>query len=97
MDSDSAHWEGETCATCSEAVEIQLTRLIGDPFVVHMEIDSRIVGYNPFGWLAYNRVNAQLRFADLPVGAIVLSCQGYGTDWTPIVRTSWGKLKTIYR
>jgi len=38
------------------------------------------------------------RFTDLPVGAAVVSCNGYVSDQSVAARpTTWGKLKRIYR
>ncbi len=38
-----------------------------------------------------------ISFTGLPVGAFMISCQGYGGASTPAHRTSWGQLKTLYR
>lgn len=39
----------------------------------------------------------RLRFAGLPQGARVESCQGYGTAPTPARGSSWGRVKSSYR
>jgi hypothetical protein len=39
-----------------------------------------------------------LTFLDLPDGARVVSCNGYASDWAvPVRRTTWGRLKMLYR
>ena len=36
-------------------------------------------------------------FTGVPAGVAVVSCQGYTSDVTAVRRSSWGRLKSIYR
>ena len=71
-------------------VRTTVTRAAGDPFTLHLDL---IASGNGSG-----HGSAELRFAGLPPGARVVSCQGFRQDFPTAVKgMSWGRLKTIYR
>ena len=71
-------------------VRTTVTRAAGEPFTLHFDL---IASGNGSG-----HGSAELRFAGLPPGARVVSCQGFRQDFpTSVTEMSWGRLKAIYR
>jgi hypothetical protein len=73
-----------------QPLRVTVTRSAGELFSLHVDFSTSGSGSGQ-GY-------GQLRFAALPPGAYVVSCQGYRQDFpTAAKRTSWGRLKTVYR
>jgi hypothetical protein len=71
-------------------LQVVVTRAAGDPFTLHFDLTTSGFGSGDG--------SGQLHFSGLPPGASVVSCQGYEQDFpTAAKRTSWGRLKTVYR
>jgi hypothetical protein len=83
--------------SCTQTIALTLTHSAGETFHLQTVIDAETGGYNDFQQKATARAETQLQFIGLPPGVYVTSCQGYYWDITPVRRTSWGGLKTIYR
>jgi hypothetical protein len=62
-----------------------------------MLIEYGLAGYRSAGGNHGALGSAQLRFTGLSSGAVVVSCQGYSQVPVPALRTSWGRVKTLYR
>lgn len=101
-ESNSSSASVTTPVTCSSAgccaqtaglqsvVRTTVTQAAGDPFTLHFDL---IASGNGSG-----HGSAELRFAGLPPGARVVSCQGFRQEFpTSVKEMSWGRLKSIYR
>ena len=70
---------------------IPLRYAVGETFQVASSLYG--VGYVPFGRVS---ATAILRFAGLPAGTSVVSCQGYDLP-VPVLVTTWSRVKASYR
>jgi hypothetical protein len=66
--------------------------LEGVPFQVTYETVAAGWGYYPV-----ISMTCQLEFVDLPDGAEITSCNGYGTSLVPVEQTTWGAIKAQYQ
>lgn len=66
--------------------------LEGQPFSVTYEIIAYGRGYYPTITLW-----GYLHFDDLPEGAEITSCNGYGSTIVPVEHTTWGGIKALYQ
>jgi hypothetical protein len=72
---------------------LQISNLAGQPFQI---------GYGGVATASDNGYGSATGtlffFGNFPPGAVITSCNGFRQDLTTAARkTSWGKLKTIYR
>ena len=73
-------------------VEVQVRRASGERFLMV----AVVYGGGDEG--GRGDIRGTLRFSGLPEGASVVSCNGFRQDVPlPVVRASWGQLKTTYR
>lgn len=72
---------------------LTVTIVAGTPEV----IAYKVLGHHAPGGGNPTTVSGALTFRGLPEGANVTSCQGYSLQAVPARRTSWGRVKTIYR
>lgn len=87
----TAHFGPERIAL-QQTLEYPLDVLAGEWFDLQYRLwFNRTAGASHFGG-----GRADLRFAGLPDGADIVSCQGYRLT-TPARIVSWGRVKTIYR
>jgi hypothetical protein len=51
------------------------------------------------GWGYYPTatMHCSLEFVDLPPGAEISSCNGYGSPGVAVEETTWGAIKALYR
>lgn len=76
----------------STTLEVQVQRLAGERFQI-----SAFVSYGGYEG-GSGSIYGTLRFAGLPEGASVVSCNGfYQGPPVPVARGSWGAIKTRYR
>jgi hypothetical protein len=68
-----------------------LDLVAGTPF--QLSVDARCGGTGD----GSGSISATYSFPDLPPGATLTSCSGYGTDVTAAHPTTWGQLKVRYR
>lgn len=93
-DADTAGFAWPPGGCCHRDISIPLSvslhRLAQEPFHIRLHLASQQNG---------GRVDesGRLVFAGLPPGAAVVSCQGYVSNPTPVQRSSWGRLKSLYR
>lgn len=80
-------------ASLVQTLTLPITITAGTPTTVAFELAVFV----PAGGNAGGSGTGVLHFAGLPVGARVISCQGYGALATPSRRSTWGRLKTLYR
>jgi hypothetical protein len=77
-----------------ETLQLPLTATVGTPFQIQFQLYYFVqAGGDGYGGAG----QGTFRFAGLPVGATMVSCNGYGSGSVPVRPTTWGKLKTIYR
>ena len=60
-------------------------------------ITFRLSGQRSPGGSHASEAHGVIGFTGLPPGVGITSCQGYSGTATPARRTSWGRLKTLYR
>jgi hypothetical protein len=73
-------------------VELEIPAVEGEPFELTYETYAWGHGYYPIATMS-----CRLEFVDLPAGAEITSCNGYGSTSVPIEQTTWGQLKALYR
>lgn len=73
-------------------IEVVVWVLEGEPFEVTCEVSADGSGYYPIC-----RLTGTLEFADLPDGAQITSCNGFGDLSVPVEATTWGAVKSLYR
>jgi hypothetical protein len=73
-------------------ITVQLQHQVGEKFTVRADLSVWGRGAGP----STVRASAVLRFAGLPAGAAVTSCQGYSLP-VPTRTASWGQVKARYR
>jgi hypothetical protein len=73
-------------------IELDVAVLEGVPFQVTYETVAAGWGYYPV-----ISMTCQLEFVDLPDGAEITSCNGYGTSLVPVEQTTWGAIKAQYQ
>ena len=76
-----------------DVLSIPLTIIAGQPERLEFKLD----GARSPGGSHGSEARGVLSFTGLPAGASVVSCQGFGVGPTPARRSSWGRLKSIYR
>jgi hypothetical protein len=74
------------------SVELQIDVLEGEPFTLVYTIEAAGWGYYPT-----LDMGCTLSFPDLPAGAEITSCNGYGETEVPVESTTWGAIKSLYR
>lgn len=86
---------GYTPATnpLNETLQLPVTIVAGSPETIEFELWDVVT---PGSW-GGGFGTGHIHFLNVPPGVTVTSCQGYGSVVTPVRRTSWGALKTIYR
>jgi hypothetical protein len=78
-------------------LSLPIQRAAGETFRLSIDALAAVYDYNPAS-IGSAKMDVQLRFVDLPVGAVVTSCQGFREDtFVPVRRASWGRLKALYR
>jgi hypothetical protein len=80
-------------ASFSGTAQLPLTIVAGLPETVSFQFWAR----RALGGSHGAHAQGVIRFTGLPAGASIVSCQGFAGQITPVLRTSWGGLKTIYR
>ena len=70
------------------ATRIQVGRRFRAGCLLRVEVAA--LGNHAAAW------TGQLRFADLPKGTHIASCQGYAESPTPVRASTWGRLKAAY-
>jgi hypothetical protein len=73
-------------------IELEYTPFEGVPFEVAYETSAVAWGYYPSA-----SMTCRLEFVDVPEGAEITSCNGYGSSLVPVERTTWGSVKALYR
>jgi hypothetical protein len=73
-------------------VELEIAAMEGEPFELTYETYAWGEGYYPIATMS-----CRLEFIDLPTGAEITSCNGYGSSIVPVEQTTWGQLKALYR
>jgi hypothetical protein len=73
-------------------VELEVAALEGVPFELTYETYAWGEGYYPISTMF-----CRLKFVDLPPGAEITSCNGYGDPSVPIEQSTWGRIKSLYR
>lgn len=81
-----------TYPVVDESIELQIDVVGGVPFAVAYEIVATAWGYYPT-----IDMTGVLSFIDLPAGAQITSCNGYGSPDVPVETTTWGRIKSLYR
>jgi uncharacterized membrane protein len=96
----AAKREGGTVASFSGSSSrsgtavLHLSETANQPFVIRYSIYQ---GIGSIGTFSEVESHASYRFANLPPGAHVASCQGYAQDADPAVAATWGAVKATYR
>lgn len=72
---------------------LPVTIVAGQPVTIERQLWARKAAGGNHGAEGIGR----LRFAGLPEGVRVVSCQGFGDQSVPTLRRSWGGLKSAYR
>jgi hypothetical protein len=92
-DADSAGFSfgpGGCChGNLSEPLSIPLHALAQQPFHLRLRLASA-------DYRGRMDLTGLLQFTGLPAGVAVVSCQGFGGDATPVRRSTWGSLKSLY-
>lgn len=66
---------------------------VGEPFRAHYQVQVSSGTPSPVAYAGMS-----FRFAGMPPGTSIVSCQGYTQDApTPVLRGSWGAAKILYR
>jgi hypothetical protein len=73
-------------------VELEVAAIEGAPFELTYETAAFGDGYYPIATM-----HCRLEFIDLPAGAEITSCNGYGASNVPVEQTTWGQVKALYR
>jgi hypothetical protein len=77
-----------------DVLSVPLTIVAGTPELLSFELE----GHRVAGNTSESGGSANITFSGLPPGVNIVSCKGYSLfRVTPVHRTSWGELKTIYR
>jgi hypothetical protein len=95
-------------ATASDSIHAGPFKIIDEThlLVLPLSISPNIpfdVSYIAYAWGTYEafaNLDISIDFAGLPAGYTVSSCQGFSTmgeEPVPVTRSSWGRLKTLYR
>jgi hypothetical protein len=74
------------------SIELEVIVLEGEPFAVTCQIEAAGWGYYPT-----IDMGCTVSFPDLPAGAEITSCNGFGETEVPVEETTWGAVKTLYR
>lgn len=77
----------------SDVRRLPVTIVAGSPLRIEFELSG---GRVPGGSHSSSG-DGVLEFVGLPAGAVISSCQGYGSQVVPTRHVSWGSVKTIYR
>lgn len=72
---------------------LPLTITAGQPVL----LEYALAGYRSAGGNHGALGSGQLRFSGLPPGAAIVSCRGFSQLPVPALRSSWGRVKTLYR
>lgn len=73
-------------------IEIQIDVVEGVPFEITYEAFAWGGGYYPVA-----KITCELSFVDVPEGAQIISCNGFGALALPVETTTWGEVKAMYR
>jgi hypothetical protein len=73
-------------------IELDVEAYEGAPFTIVYETTAVASGYYPSG-----AMTCRLEFVDLPPGAEVTSCNGYGSSGVAVEETTWSSIKALYR
>ena len=74
-------------------LSIPITIVAGAP----VQIDIRFVGFRTPGGNHESQGTGHPSFTGMPAGVNVISCQGFNAGVTPTQRSSWGRVKILYR
>jgi hypothetical protein len=74
------------------SIELQIVVTEGEPFTLIYEIEAAGWGYNPT-----LDMSCTLSFPDLPAGAEITSCNGFGQTEVPVEVTTWGGIKALFQ
>lgn len=77
----------------SGSVELVTRMLAGQPHRMFMWLEILVGALGQFE----GALTTRLRFSNVPAGARIVSCQGYGDVDTPIRASTWGRIKAAYR
>lgn len=72
---------------------LPITIVAGQPVTVERQLWAQKAAGGNHG----ARGVGQIRFSGLPEGARIVSCQGFDPAVVPTARSSWGRVKSIYR
>jgi hypothetical protein len=84
--------EGSDYQRIEPYVELEIVAVEGEPFELIYETCAWGEGYYPIATMS-----CRLEFLNLPLGAEITSCNGYGSTSVPVDHTTWGQLKALYR